>query len=83
MDRPLRALRLECAAIAHLLGVPVRPLVCVHGAHVDFAGLTAGEVDILPAARLHDVLTAAGPALSGADVAALVAHARAVLRPCG
>jgi hypothetical protein len=83
MDRPLRALRLECATIAGLLGVPVRPLVCVHGAHVDFAGLSAGEVDILPAGRLRGALTAARPLLGQAAVAKLVAHARAVLHPSG
>jgi hypothetical protein len=81
MDRPLRALRLECAAIAGLLGVPVRPLVCVHGAHVDFAGLTIGDIEILPAGRLTGVLTAAGQRLTSADVSALVAHAHTILRP--
>jgi len=81
MDRPLRALRMECAAIADLLGVPVRPLVCVHGAHVDFAGLTAGDVEIIPVARLRDVLTARGELLGEPDVAALVAHAQIMLRP--
>ncbi len=81
MDRPLRSLRMECAAIAGLLGVPVRPLVCVHGAHVDFAGLTAGDAEILPAGRLVNVLTAAGQRLSGADVRALVAQTHTMLRP--
>jgi hypothetical protein len=68
MDRPLRALRMEAAAIAELLGVPVRPLVCVHGARVDFAGLAAGEVEIIPAGRLHAILTSPGPQHSPADV---------------
>jgi hypothetical protein len=81
MDRPLRALRMECAAIAHLLGVPVRALVCVHGARVDFAGLTAGDIDILPAGRLPGVLTMGGQPLTSADVSALVAHAHTMLRP--
>jgi hypothetical protein len=81
MDRPLRALRLETAAIARLLGVPVRPVVCVHGAHVDYAGLTAGDIDILPAGRLANVLTNGGQRLSGADVSALVAQAHTMLRP--
>jgi hypothetical protein len=81
MDRPLRALRMECAVIAELLGVPVRPLVCVHGAHVDMTGLAAGEVAIVPAGRLRSLLTAAAPLRSQADVAALVTHARAMLRP--
>jgi hypothetical protein len=81
MDRPLRALRLETAAIAGLLGVPVRPLVCVHRAHVDMAGLVAGEVEIVPAGRLRGLLTAAPPLLSQADLAALVARAHIMLRP--
>jgi hypothetical protein len=81
MDRPLRSLRLECAAIAGLLGVPVRPVVCVHGAHVDMAGLAAGDIDILPAGRLAGVLTAAGQRLSSADVSALVTRGHTMLRP--
>jgi hypothetical protein len=83
MDRPLRALRLEAAAIQRALGARVRPLVCVHGAHVDFAGLTAGDIDILPKGRLPGVVAAAPPRLSQTEVAALVAHARAVLGPAG
>jgi hypothetical protein len=61
--------------------VPVRPVVCVHRAHVDFAGLTAGDIDILPAGRLVGVLTNGGQRLSGADVRALVAQAHTMLRP--
>jgi len=81
MDRPLSSLRMECAAIAELLGVPVRPLVCVHGAHVDVAGLAAGEVEIIPAGRLRAILTSPGPQHAGADMAALAAHAHTMLRP--
>jgi len=81
MDRPLRALRMETAAIADLLGVPVRPLVCVHGAHVDFAGLTAGDIHILPAGRLRASLTGPSQQHHSADVAALAAHAKTMLRP--
>jgi hypothetical protein len=81
MDRPLRALRLEAAAIAGLLGVPVRPMVCIHGAHVDVAGLGVGDIDILPAGRLSGMLTAAEQRRSSADVAALVARAHTMLRP--
>jgi hypothetical protein len=81
MDRPLRSLRLECAAIAGLLGAPVRPLVCVHGARVDFAGLSAGEVEILPAGRLRASLTGPGQQRRSTDVAALVARAHTMLRP--
>jgi len=38
-------------------------------------------VGILPAARLRGGLTAAPPLRSQADLAGLVAHARAMLRP--
>jgi Nuclease-related domain len=81
MDRPLRALRMETAVIAELLGGSVRPVVCVHGARVDFAGLWAGGVEIVPAGRLHTVLTTGGDRLSPTDVAALAAHAHTMLRP--
>jgi hypothetical protein len=81
MDRPLRSLRMETAAIAELLGVPVRPLVCVHGARVDFAGLVAGDVEIVPAGRLRTVLTLRGEQLHEPEVAVLTAHARTMLRP--
>jgi hypothetical protein len=81
MDRPLRALRLEAAAIAGLLGVPVRPVVCVHGAHVDFAGLTIGDVEIIPAGRLRASLTSPGPQHHSAHMAALAARAHTMLRP--
>jgi hypothetical protein len=81
MDRPLRSLRMEAAVIAELLGVPVRPVVCVHGARVDFAGLTAGDVEIVPAGRLRTVLTARGAWPRPTDVAALTARAHTMLRP--
>jgi hypothetical protein len=80
MDRPLRSLRMACAAVAELLGVPVRPLVCVHGARVDVAGLASGG-EVIPAGRLHAILTSPGPRHSRADVAAVAANARAMLRP--
>jgi hypothetical protein len=76
----LSALRLEAAAISRALGVPVRSLVCVHGAHVDVA-LTTGNIDILPAGRLANVLTATGQRLTSADVSALVTRAHTMLRP--
>ncbi len=81
MDRPLSSLRMEAAAIAGLLGVPVRPLMCVHGANVDFAGLTAGDVEIIPAGRLRASLTGPGPQPRSVDLAALAAHAHTMLRP--
>jgi hypothetical protein len=81
MDRPLRSLRMETEVISRALGVPVRPLVCVHGARVDFAGLWSGDVEIVPAGRLRGALAASGQQVSDADVAALVARATTMLRP--
>jgi Nuclease-related domain len=81
MDRPLHALRMETVAISRALRVPVRSLVCVHRAHVDFAGLTTGDVEIVPAGRLRTVLTTRGEWLSAAEVAALATRAHTMLRP--
>jgi hypothetical protein len=82
MDRALRALLLEAEAISSALGVEVRPVVCVHGAGVARGGLAAGPVQLVPAARLRQLLLTAAPALlSGGDVVALVAHARRALHP--
>ncbi len=83
MDQTLRALRLEAQAISAALGVRVRPVVCVHHAQVAHGGLTAGDVEILPARRLRGMLRNRRQQLGEADVAALVAHALAVLRPAG
>jgi hypothetical protein len=62
---------------------PVRSLVCVHRAHVDVAGLTAGDADpeIIPAGRLRASLTGPGHQRSGAHVAALGSRAHTMLRP--
>ena len=83
MDHTLRSLRLETAAISVALGVRVRPVVCVHHAQVAHGGLTAGDVEILPARRLRGMLRSSRQQLGEADVAALVAHALSVLRPAG
>jgi hypothetical protein len=83
MDQTLRALRLETQAISAALGVRVRPVMCVHRAQVAHSGLRAGDLEILPARRLHNVLRGSGQQLGEADVAALVAHALSVLRPAG
>jgi hypothetical protein len=61
--------------------VAVRPLVCVHGAHVDVAGRTTGVVEIIPAGRLRASLTSPGPQPRSAHVAALVARTHIMLRP--
>jgi hypothetical protein len=61
--------------------VPVRPLVCVHGPHVDVAGLTAGDAELIPAGRLRTSLTGPGHQPRSAHMAALVARAHTMLRP--
>src|SRR6266545_2066252 len=83
MDQTLRGLRLETQTISQALGVRVRPVMCVHHAQVAHGGLTAGDVEILPARRLRGMLRNRRQQLGEADVAALVAHALAVLRPAG
>jgi Nuclease-related domain len=83
MDHTLRALRLETAAISAALRVRVRPVMCVHHAQVAHGGLTAGDVEILPAGRLRSMLRTSRQQLGEADVAALVAQALSVLRPAG
>jgi hypothetical protein len=62
---------------------PGAPVVCVHHAQVAHGGLTAGDVVILPARRLPGMLRTSRQQLGEADVAAVVAHALAVLRPAG
>jgi hypothetical protein len=83
MNQTLRSLRLEAQAISAALGVRVRPVMCVHGAQVAHGGLHAGDVQILPARRLRNLLRTSSQQLREADVAALVAHALSVLRPAG
>jgi len=83
MDHALRSLRLEAQAISAALGVRVRPVMCVHGAQVAHGGLRAGDVEILPAGRLPSMLRTSRQQLGEAEVAALVTHALAVLRPAG
>jgi hypothetical protein len=83
MDHTLRALRLETQAISAALRVRVRPVMCVHHAQVAGGGLTAGNVQILPARRLPSMLRSRRQQLDEADVTALVTHALSVLRPAG
>jgi hypothetical protein len=83
MDHTLRSLRLETQAISAALRVWVRAVMCVHGAQVANGGLVAGDVEVLPAGRLPSMLRNRRQRLGEAEVAALVAHALAVLRPAG
>jgi hypothetical protein len=83
MDHTLRALRREAQAISQALGVPVRAVMCVHGAQVAHGGLHTADVEILPAGRLRGMLRDSRQRLGEAEVAALVAHALSALRPAG
>jgi len=41
LDRTLATVRWQAETLGRLLGVPVAPLVCVHGAHIQHGGLRA------------------------------------------
>jgi hypothetical protein len=56
LDRTLATLRWQAETLGRLLGVPVAPLICVHGAHVQGGGLHAQGVAIVPAALLRSAL---------------------------
>jgi hypothetical protein len=79
LARQLEVVAWEAATIAHVLGVRVDPLVCVHGAEVADGGLIAHGVAIVPAARLRAAL-GADPVLSAADVGVLAAMAQTRFR---
>jgi hypothetical protein len=80
LDRTLATVRWQAEALGRLLGVPVAPLICVHGAHVQGGGLHAQGVAIVPATRLRAAL-GYDQALSEADVELYAATARMRLRP--
>jgi hypothetical protein len=62
------------------LGVPVAPLVCVHGAHIQHGGLRAQGVAVVPATLLHSAL-GYDQVLSDTDIERYAASARMRLRP--
>ena len=80
LDRTLATVRWQAATLGRLLGVPVAPLVCVHGTHVHGGGLRAQGVAIVPAAVLRPAL-GYEHMLSDADVELYAATARMRLRP--
>jgi hypothetical protein len=79
LDRTLASLRWQALTLGRLLGVPVAPLVCVHGAHVQGGGLHAQGVAIVPATLLRSAL-GCERVLPEADVELLAATARIRLR---
>jgi hypothetical protein len=80
MDEQLATVRAEARAVQGILGAPVIPLLCVHGASVQWAGLAAQGVAIVPAGQLRGAL-GADAVLSAEQVAVLAGTAQTRLRP--
>jgi hypothetical protein len=80
LDRTLATVRWQALTFGHLLGVPVAPLVCVHGAVVQGGGLRAQGVAIVPATLLRGAL-GYDQVLSEVDVELYAATARLRLGP--
>jgi hypothetical protein len=80
LDHTLASIRWQAETLGRLLGVPVAPLVCVHGAHVQHGGLRAQGVAVVPAALLRSAL-GSDQVLSDTDVERYAATARTRLRP--
>ena len=77
----LDGIRYEAAAVARLLGVPVVPLVVVHGAPVDGGGLVLDGIRIVPADRLLPVLRALDQVPAQRPPARLPQRAASLLPP--
>jgi Nuclease-related domain len=82
LDRTLATVRWQALTLGRLLGIPVAPLICVHGAHVQGGGLRAQGVAIVPATLLRSAL-GYEQLLSQVDVERYAATARMRLRPAG
>jgi Nuclease-related domain len=80
LDRTLATVRWQAETLGRLLGVPVAPVICVHGAHVQHGGLRAQGVAIVPATLLRMAL-GYEQLLSEDDVELYAATARMRLRP--
>jgi hypothetical protein len=80
LDRTLATVRWQAETLGRLLGVPVAPLVCVHGAHIQGGGLRAQGVAVVPATRLRSAL-GHDQVLSEVNIERLAATARMRLRP--
>jgi hypothetical protein len=80
LDRTLATIRWQAETLGRLLDVPVAPLVCVHGAHVQGGGLRAQGVAVVPATLLRSAL-GDDQVLSEVDVERYAAMARMRLRP--
>jgi hypothetical protein len=82
LDRILEKVRWEAETLGRLLGTPAAPVLCVHGAQIQQAGLHAQGVAIVPADRLRSAL-GHDQVLADADVELLAATARNRLCPAG
>jgi hypothetical protein len=80
LDRTLASVRWQAVTLGRLLGVPVAPLVCVHGARVQGGGLRAQGVAIVPATLLRGAL-GYKRLLSAVEVERYAASARLRLGP--
>jgi hypothetical protein len=80
LDRTLATVRWQALTLGRLLGIPVAPLLCVHGAHIQGGGLRAQGVAIVPAHLLRAAL-GHDPVLSDAEVQLYAATAWTRLRP--
>ena len=80
LDRTLATIRWQAETLGRLLGVPVAPLVCVHGAQIQGGGLCAQGVAVVPATLLRSAL-GSDQVLSEVDVERYAATARMRLRP--
>jgi hypothetical protein len=80
MDEQLATVRAEAGSVQAILGVPVIPLLCVHGASVQWGGLRAQGVAIVPAGQLRGAL-GADVVLSAEQVAVLTGTAQTRLHP--
>jgi hypothetical protein len=76
LDRTLATIRWQALTLGQLLGIPVAPLICVHGAHVQGGGLRAQGVAIVPATLLRPAL-GFDRVLSDSDVELYAATAKA------
>jgi Nuclease-related domain len=82
LDEQLQTVREEARAVEAILDVPVIPLLCVHGASVQWGGLRAQGVAIVPAGQLRGAL-GADVVLSAEQVAVLAGTALMCLHPAG
>jgi hypothetical protein len=80
LDEQLQTVRAEAGSVEAILGAPVVPLLCVHGASVQWGGLSAQGVAIVPAGQLCGALSA-DTVLSAEQVAVLAGTAQVRLHP--